>query len=139
MSGRLLASIILLSVFMTGLGCASRKAGPKTVPKEVLQGLPSPDEEVPYTDPPRQIKPVQPEYPLEALEEEITGTVWLNVLVDTTGTVTDVRLVKDSGKNVGFEESAERAARATRWSPAKENGRPVALRVTYKVDFSLKK
>jgi len=100
--------------------------------------LPSPDEFIPYEDPPVQVKQVQPTYPPLAQRAGVEGSVWINVLVDREGKVRDVKIVKDSGANAGFEESATEAAFQTVWKPAIANGQPIALWVTYKVEFKLK-
>lgn len=100
--------------------------------------LPSPDEFIPYEEPPIQVKTVQPEYPALAQRAGVEGSVWINVLVDKEGKVRDVKIVKDSGANAGFEEAAVDAAYKTVWKPAVANGQPIALWVTYKVEFKLK-
>jgi len=100
--------------------------------------LPSPDEFIPYEDPPIQVKQIQPTYPPLAQRAGVEGVVWINALVDKEGKVRDVKIVKESGANAGFEEAAVEAAYATVWRPAIANGQPVALWVTYKVEFKLK-
>jgi len=100
--------------------------------------LPSPDEFIPYEEPPIQVNSVQPEYPPLAQRAGVEGSVWINVLVDKEGKVRDVKIVKDSGANAGFEEAAVSAAYKCVWRPAIANGQPIALWVTYKVDFKLK-
>lgn len=100
--------------------------------------LPSPDEFIPYEEPPVQVKQVQPEYPPLAQRAGVEGSVWINVLVDKEGKVRDVIVVKDSGANAGFEDAAVAAAYKTVWKPAIANGQPIALWVTYKVDFKLR-
>ena len=84
------------------------------------------------------VKSVSPEYPQGALEMGITGTVWLKVLVDETGRIAEAKIVKDSGKDVGFEEAALAAALKTEWKPATVNGRPISVWITYKIDFDIK-
>lgn len=100
--------------------------------------LPSPDEFIPYEDPPIQVKQIQPTYPPLAQRAGVEGVVWINALVDKEGKVRDVKIVKESGANAGFEEAAVEAAYATVWKPAIANGQPIALWVTYKVEFKLK-
>ncbi len=81
------------------------------------------------------VKNVTPEYPERAFREGFEGVVWVKVLIDTTGKVTDATVVKDSGTDIGFEEAAIKAAYKTKWKPALEKGRPIATLVTYKVEF----
>lgn len=87
---------------------------------------------------PRIVKNVSAAYPEAALKDGITGIVWIKVLIDSLGIVRDDSIIEDSGTNVGFEESAREAARKTKWLPALENGKPIAVWITYKVEFSLK-
>jgi protein TonB len=81
---------------------------------------------------------VTPKYPDLAQRANIEGTVWVKALVDKEGKVRDVIIVKNSGANAGFEEAAIDAAKQTVWKPAISNGQPIAVWVTYKVDFKLK-
>ncbi len=100
--------------------------------------LPTPDEFIPYEEAPVQIKTVKPEYPPIAQRAGVEGIVWVKALVDREGKVRDVIIVKESGANAGFEEAAIDAAKATVWKPAISNGQPIALWVTYKVEFVLR-
>lgn len=99
--------------------------------------LPAPGEFIPYEEAPVQIKSVQPLYPPLAQRAGVEGSVWVNALVDKEGKVRDVIIVKDSGANAGFEEAAIDAAMQTVWRPAIANGQPIAVWVTYKVEFVL--
>jgi len=88
---------------------------------------------------PAEIYHETPEYPEMASLTEKSGTVWVQALVDKEGKVRDARVLKPSGTNVGFEESAIEAAYKNRYKPAIQNGRPVAVWVSYKVDFKFRK
>ncbi|OGC94484.1 MAG: hypothetical protein A2W25_01500 [candidate division Zixibacteria bacterium RBG_16_53_22] len=108
------------------------------VDRVVEELLPSPDEFVPFEEAPVQVVSVTPKYPDLAQRANIEGTVWVKALVDKEGKVRDVIIVKNSGANAGFEEAAIDAAKQTVWKPAISNGQPIAVWVTYKVDFKLK-
>lgn len=84
------------------------------------------------------VENANPVYPEQALREGIEGVVWVKVSIDSTGKVFDATIVKDSGKNAGFEEAALKAAYKTRWAPALEKGRPTAMYVTYKIEFAIR-
>jgi protein TonB len=84
------------------------------------------------------VKNVDPEYPEQASREGVEGVVWLKVVIDSTGKVTDATVTVDSGKDVGFEEAALEAARKTKWKPALEKGKPISTYVTYKIEFAIK-
>ncbi len=101
--------------------------------------LPSPDQFVPFEEGPVQIRSVQPKYPPLAERAGVEGVVWVKALVDKEGNVRDVIIVKESGANAGFEEAAIDAAKQTVWKPAIANGQPIALWVTYKVEFILRR
>jgi TonB family protein len=47
-------------------------------------------------------------------------------------------VAKSSGSNVGFDEAAVEAALQCIYKPAIQNGQPVAVWVTYPVEFKLK-
>ncbi len=100
--------------------------------------LPSPEQFVPFEEAPVQVVTVTPEYPALAQRAGVEGTVWIKALVDKEGHVRDVLIVKDSGANAGFEESAIEAAKQTVWKPAIANGQPIAVWITYKIDFKLR-
>lgn len=101
--------------------------------------MPSPDQFVPFEEGPIQIRSVTPKYPPLAERAGVEGMVWVKALVDKEGNVRDVIIVKESGANAGFEEAAILAAKQTVWKPAIANGQPIALWVTYKVEFVLKR
>lgn len=100
--------------------------------------LPTPDEFVPFEEAPVQVVTVTPEYPPLAQRAGVEGSVWIKALVDKEGNVRDVIIVKDSGANAGFEEAAIDAAKQTVWKPAIANGQPIAVWITYKIDFKLR-
>jgi protein TonB len=100
--------------------------------------LPSPDVFVPYEEQPGIIENVKPVYPPMARMAGITGIVWVNALIDKTGKVRNVIIVRESGAQAGFEEAAVEAAYKTLWKPAISNGQPVAVWTTYRIIFEFK-
>lgn len=102
------------------------------------ENLPSPDEFVPYDVPPKFVKRVEPKYPPLAKLSGITGTVFVQVLVDKNGKVRDVKIYKDSSTNAGLEQAAIDAAKASEFSPAISDGQPIAVWIIYHYDFTLK-
>ena len=99
--------------------------------------LPAPDEFVAYEEAPEKIVDVKATYPEMARRAGIEGVVWVNALVDREGKVRDVRILKDSGANAGFEDAAIEAAKKTVWKPAISNGQPVAVWISYRIVFTL--
>ena len=80
---------------------------------------------------------VPPVYPDSARANNIEGVVWIKALVNENGMVVNVRVVKCTKKNCGFEQAALDAAKKCEYLPATQNNKPVAIWVTYKVEFVL--
>jgi TonB family protein len=79
----------------------------------------------------------RPVYPPRALERRISGTVWLNALVDEMGRVAEVTLLRASMQGLGFEEAATRHVRSRLYRPATKQGVPVRVWVPIMVEFRL--
>lgn len=79
---------------------------------------------------------VTPEYPDSARAAGITGTITLEVIVADTGEVLRVRPV-GKGLGYGLEESAVQAFYKKRYSPSKQDGKPITVKVYVPVRFSL--
>lgn len=99
--------------------------------------LPSPDAFVKFEVRPQFVKRVVPDYPHLAKIGGVEGVVWVKILVDKHGKVRDVLIAKASGSNIGFEEAALAAAKLCEFSPAIQNGRPIAIWVTFPFEFRL--
>ena len=83
------------------------------------------------------VKEEKPRYTEAALKGRITGAVWLQCVVQTTGVCTDFRITKalDPG---GLDEQALMAARNWRFQPGTRNGQPVPVPVTVEMRFTLR-
>jgi protein TonB len=101
--------------------------------------FPTPDEFVAAQEQPVAIKCEPPPYPEVAKLTGKEAAVWVLALVDKEGKVRKAQVQKSSGSNVGFDEAAVEAAYKCVYKPAIQNGRPVAIWVSYKVDFKLSK
>ncbi len=106
--------------------------------RDLRDYFPSADEFVAVQEMPTVIKEEKPTYPEVALLTNREATVWVKALVDKEGRVKEARIAKSSGMNVGFDEAALEAAYKNFYKPAIQNGRPVAIWVTYPVEFKLK-
>lgn len=100
------------------------------------EALPARSEFVAFEEPPVPISQPTPVYPEMARKAGIEGMVILHVLVDKQGRVRDVRLIKGIG--AGLDESAIESVRQSRWTPAIQNTKPVAVWVSYPVRFKLR-
>lgn len=86
---------------------------------------------------PRIVDGGRPDYPENARAKGWEGTVRLQILVNTDGRVEDVRIVASSGYTE-LDQTAQRAVRSWRFSPALKNGSPVAAWATVPVVFDLR-
>lgn len=77
---------------------------------------------------------VEPQYPEAAARRSVTGRVRIQLYIDEAGRVERVRTVRAVPPGF-FEQSAERAFLAARFTPGMKNGRPVKVRMTLEVSF----
>jgi TonB family protein len=84
---------------------------------------------------PVAIKRVEPIYPNAAREARIIGFVVLEVLIDKTGAVTDVAVIKDVP---GLSDAAIDAVRQWIFQPATKNGEPVDVIFHLTISFRLR-
>jgi len=76
-------------------------------------------------------------YPEQAKELDIQGTVIIEFVVETDGSVTNV--VVKRGIGGGCDEEAVRVVKSMpKWKPGKQRGKPVRVRYTLPVRFQLK-
>ncbi len=99
--------------------------------------MPSPDEFIPVEIPAEMIYEEVPEYPRLARTAGMEAVVWVKALVDKDGNVKKAMVLKSSGSRAGFDEAAVNAAYKCKFKPAIQNGKPVAVWVSYSVEFTL--
>jgi protein TonB len=85
--------------------------------------------------PPTRTTYVPPVYPPIAIQAKRDGTVVLEAVIDETGTVRDVTVLRSVPL---LDRAAIDAVRQWRYSPTKLNGIPVAIIMTVTVTFTLK-
>lgn len=95
---------------------------------------------VAYDEPPKPINGFSAlqqdiRYPEEALRLRIEGRVIVQVLVDSTGEVIDVIIVRSLGH--GCDQEAMRVILSQQWTPAHQRDRPVKVWVNIPVVFRL--
>jgi TonB family protein len=83
---------------------------------------------------PKRTKHVQPNYPQEALAQGIRGIVILDIVLDVQGRVESTTVMRSVP---GLDEAAIAAARQWEYAPTRVDGKPVRVRVTVPVVFSL--
>ncbi len=99
--------------------------------------IPRPDEFVPVEIMAEMLYQAAPDYPHLARKAGLEGKVLIRALVDKNGDVKEALVAKSSNSRAGFDEAALAAAYKCRYRPAIQNGRPVAVWVTYWVEFTL--
>jgi TonB family protein len=83
---------------------------------------------------PRIVRSVKPVYPQMAIRQKMTATILLTVLVDETGEVQDVRVLRGEPR-FGFNDAAVRAMKATRFSSPMKDGKRVRTWIPQSFDF----
>ena len=98
---------------------------------------PSPDEFVAVDEMPISIKQATPVYPESERTSGVEGTVWVKALVNTQGLIDTVIIAKGVEGHPEFSKSAIEAAKQSTFKPAVNNGKPVAVWITWAVKFQL--
>jgi protein TonB len=96
--------------------------------------LPTPTEEYLVSEMPVVLSEVRPVYPKEAREKQLEGAVALDVLIDEQGMVRQVKVIE--GAEI-FREGAVEAMKKFRFKAAKVDGKAVAVRIRYSLNFKL--
>jgi TonB family protein len=112
-----------------GLGVISRGGG-------AGGKYPTIDSFVAVEKPPEMVFKNEPDYPQTEKRLGLEGVVIIKALVDIDGTVADAVVWKSCDVKA-LDEAALEAAYLNRYTPAMQNGRPVAIWVTYRVEFVL--
>ena len=84
---------------------------------------------------PARKKYVAPEYPAAAAEHGIRGIVILDLLIGESGAVLEARVTRSIP---GLDEAAITAVKLWEYEPTKMSGRPVKVRLSQSITFSLK-
>jgi TonB family protein len=84
---------------------------------------------------PHPVRETRPDYPVDLLRQRVEGTVLLDAVVATDGTVSQVRTI--FARQPEFGPAAEKAIRQWRFKPAAREGKPVAALVLIEMEFRL--
>lgn len=111
----------------------------KTTDTEILNAedadaLPTPTEEYLVSEMPRVVSEVRPEYPKEARDKKIESKVVMDILIDQNGNVRQANVV--SGEQI-FRQGALAAIKKFRFRPAMVEGKSVAVKIRYTLNFEL--
>ena len=78
-----------------------------------------------------------PEFPHQATWNRLSGLVILQAVIDREGNVIDIEVLDVTRPDLGYSASAIEAVSRWRYRPGKLHGRPVAVRLTVQVEFSV--
>lgn len=79
------------------------------------------------------------QYPQIAKDAGLNGKCFLKFVVDTTGTIGEVQILKGVPGCKECDEEAIRLIKSMpKWKPGKQNGKPVSVYYTYPVNFQSK-
>jgi TonB family protein len=90
----------------------------------------------PVITPPKLKKFVEATYPAEALAQNLTARVEIELIVAATGLVQDAKITTPVGN--GFDEAALEAVKQFEFEPATRDGQPIAARIRYPYVFEIK-
>lgn len=85
------------------------------------------------TEPPVPVRTTAPEYPSELRRDGVSGLVMVKCSIDVQGNVTEAEVEKSS--NPAFEQPAVNAVKKWKFKPAKQDGAPVAIKVSIPIKF----
>jgi TonB family protein len=88
---------------------------------------------------PKVVSEVKPRYTAEAIRARIEGTVTMTTVVRTDGKPSDVEITQSLDTEHGLDDQAIAALKQWQFEPGRKDGKPVSVRVTIEMRFSLKK
>jgi TonB family protein len=87
---------------------------------------------------PKVVKQVKAVYTQEAKDAHIEGTVGLSSVVLSDGSVGDVKVTRSLDTTYGLDDQAVAAMKQWTFEPGTKDGKPVAVRVSVNLTFTLK-
>jgi protein TonB len=107
-------------------------------------GVPAAQDAAPVYDPgngttlPVVVRQVQANYTPAAMKARLEGTVVLQSVVLSDGTVGDVRVLQSLDTEHGLDEQAMAAMKQWIFRPGQRDGKPVAVRIHCEMTFTLR-
>ncbi len=78
-------------------------------------------------------------YPSRLIEQNIQGTVYLSFIINQSGSVTEIEVLRGVRGSKDFENEAKRVvAQMPHWKPGRQNGQNVNVYFMLPISFSLK-
>lgn len=84
-------------------------------------------------EPPVPVRTVSPAYPDAMRRTGISGVVQVSCLIDERGQVLEAKIERSS--EISFESPALVALKQWKFKPAKQDGAPIAMRVSIPIKF----
>lgn len=88
---------------------------------------------------PRLIKEVKPNYRAEAMRAKIQGNVQLEAVVQTDGTIGEVRVTRSLDREFGMDDEAVTCLKKWLFTPGVKDGVAVPVLVEVEMTFALRK
>ena len=113
----------IILIFAAALALSACRATPKEcTPKDIR--------------PPKELHRPSVRYPPTSRDDGEEGTVTLRFIVQTDGSISDIRIARSSG-HPRLDAAAQRNLRQAKFQPATCHGKPIAMRVHYSFKFEL--
>ena len=87
---------------------------------------------------PRLLRSVRPNYTAEAMRAKVQGIVRLEGVVLPDGSVGDLKVIRSLDPVFGLDQEAMKAAKQFRFVPGTRFGEPVAVLVSFEIEFTLR-
>jgi periplasmic protein TonB len=88
---------------------------------------------------PRIVKEEHPRYTVDAMRARIEGSVLLEAVVPTEGTVGEVRVMRSLNRQFGQDDEAVASVKKWKFTAGTKDGVAVPVLVEIELTFSLKK
>ncbi|MBE6289222.1 MAG: M56 family metallopeptidase [Bacteroidaceae bacterium] len=76
-------------------------------------------------------------YPVEAIEQNIQGSVWLSITIDEDGNVTYPTVINSNANALMGKEAIRVARSMPKWQPAMQNGKAIKYSCVFPITFKL--
>src|SRR3954471_14331935 len=86
---------------------------------------------------PKLTRETKPSYSAEAVRAKVEGSVFMEAVVLTDGTVGEVRVVRSLDKKHGLDDVAVKTVKEWQFSPGKKDGIAVPVVIDVQMSFSL--
>jgi periplasmic protein TonB len=87
---------------------------------------------------PKLLQEVKPQYTAQAMRAKIQGEVLLECVIQTDGSVGNIRVLRSLDSAFGLDQEAIKAARQWKFAPGTRQGQPVPVLVTIQIAFALR-